>query len=88
MIVQHVQLWMYTNSDRLQWLARFACADCLAPFPGTYMHALCKKGKIPRMRGREEEENLVFGCCVKLGSFFITVRLIMVYLWADHSSNW
>ena len=70
MIVQHVQLWMYTNSDRFQWLARFACADYLALFPGTYMHAPCrriKKGKIPRMGGRE---NLV--------------RIIMVYLWADH----
>ena len=32
---------------------------CIAPFPGTYMHALCRrieKGKIPRVGGREEEE--------------------------------
>ena len=35
--------------------------------------------------GRKRKfKHVAFGCCVKFGSFFITVRLIMVYLWADH----
>ena len=52
-----------------------------------YMHALCRrieKGKIRRMGGRENLSTWHLVVVWKFGSFFITVRLIMVYLWADH----